>query len=144
MRVKTARSILSSTWLVLGLPLIVIVGLQGLNQVYGDPQDWDKGLMWVMPLLFPVLGTIVGSWSVGRNEVDDLHISSHSAFWLTLLLSLAYFAIFYYAIIVGAVKYKHENWTFIMRYTAWFLGSFQFLISIALTKFFIENIRPDR
>jgi hypothetical protein len=144
MKVKTARSVLSTTWVVCSLPLIAIVALQGLNQVYGDPQDWDKGLMWIMPLLFPVLGTVVGSMSVGPNEVDGFEISSNSAFWLTMLLSLVYFAILYYAIIVGSLKYKHENWTFIMRYTGWFLGTFQALISIALTKFFIENIRPNR
>ena len=82
-------------WVVGSLPLIVIVTLQSLNQVYGGPDNWDKGWLWIMPLLFPILGTIIGSWSAGRNESDDLEIASSSVFWLTMLLSCVYFVIFY-------------------------------------------------
>ena len=95
-----------------------------------------------MPLLFPILGTIIGSWSAGRNESDDLEIASSSVFWLTMLLSCVYFVIFYGGLITGSLVYRHENWDFIIRSTGWFLSVFQALISIAITKFFIENIRP--
>jgi uncharacterized membrane protein len=142
MKVKTARTILSITWVVGSVPLILFVALQGLNQVYGDSESWDKGWLWIMPLLFPILGTIIGSWSVGHNEVDSLQISSNSAFWLTMLLSLVYFAILYAGMVIGAIVFEHSNWNFVMRSTGWFLGTFQALISIALTKFFIENIHP--
>jgi hypothetical protein len=141
-KVKTARSSLSILWVVGSLPLIVIVTLQSLNQVYGDAQNWDKGWLWIMPLLFPVLGTIIGSWSAGPNESDELKVSSGSAFWLTVLLSSVYFVILYGGLIIGSLVYKHTNWDFIMRSTGWFLSVFQALISIAITKFFIENIRP--
>jgi hypothetical protein len=141
-KVKTARSSLSILWVVGSLPLIVIVTLQSLNQVYGDAQNWDKGWLWIMPLLFPVLGTIIGSWSAGPNESDELNVSSGSAFWLTVLLSSVYFVILYGGLIIGSLVYKHTNWDFIMRSTGWFLSVFQALISIAITKFFIENIRP--
>jgi hypothetical protein len=130
-------------WVGLSLPLIIIVTLQSLNQVYGDAQNWDKGWLWIMPLLFPVLGTIIGSWSVGRNDSDNQLIASGSAFWLTMLLSIVYFVILYGGIITGSLVYKHSNWDFVMRSTGWFLAIFQMLISIALTKFFIENIRPS-
>jgi uncharacterized membrane protein len=142
MKVKTARSTLSITWVIGSVPLIVVVALQSLNQVYGDQQSWDKGWLWIMPLLFPVLGTIIGSWSVGHNKVDNLEIASIAAFWLTMLLSLVYFIVLYGGLIIGAVVYNHSNWDFIMRSTGWFLGTFQLLITIALTKFFIENIHP--
>ncbi len=142
MKVKTARSSLSILWVVGSLPLIVIVTLQSLNQVYGGPDNWDKGWLWIMPLLFPILGTIIGSWSAGRNESDDLEIASSSVFWLTMLLSCVYFVIFYGGLITGSLVYRHENWDFIIRSTGWFLSVFQALISIAITKFFIENIRP--
>ena len=94
-------------------------------------------------LLFPMLGTIIGSWSVGRNEIDNTEISSGAAFWLTALLSLAYFVILYGGIITGSLVYEHSNWDLIMRSTGWFLGTFQALIMIALTKFFIENIHTE-
>ncbi len=142
MKIKTARSLLSIIWVICSLPLIIIVTLQSLNQVYGGAEDWDKGWLWIMPLLFPVLGTIIGSWSVGRNDSDDLQIASNSVFWLTMLLSFVYFVIFYGGVIIGSLVYRHSNWDFIMRSTGWFLAMFQTLISIAITKFFIENIRP--
>ena len=142
MKIKTARSSLSILWVVGSLPLIVIVALQSLNQVYGGAETWDKGWLWIIPLLFPVLGTIIGSWTVGRNENDDMPISSGSAFWLTMLLSGVYFVIFYGGLIIGSLVYQHTNWDFIIRSTEWFLSVFQALISIAITKFFIENIRP--
>jgi hypothetical protein len=44
---------------------------------------------------------------------------------------------------MGSLVYKHAEWDFIIRSTSWFLAIFQGLISIAITKFFIENIRPD-
>jgi cellobiose-specific phosphotransferase system component IIC len=141
-KVKAARSLLSVVWVVGSVPLIVIVALQSFNQVYGDMENWDKGWLWIMPLLFPVLGTIIGSWSVGHNESDNLEISSGATLWLTVLLSAVYFVIFYSALITGSLVYKHNNWDFIMRSTGWFLGMFQALITIALTKFFIENIHP--
>jgi hypothetical protein len=80
MKVKAARSLLSVVWVVCSVPLIVVITLQSLNKVYGNADNWDKGWLWMMPLLFPVLGTIIGSWSVGRNESDNLEISSSAAF----------------------------------------------------------------
>ncbi len=79
MRVKEARSRLSVLWVAGSLPLIVIVALQSFNQVYGGADSWDKGWLWIMPLLFPMLGTIIGSWSVGRNEIDNrrFHPAQH-------------------------------------------------------------------
>jgi hypothetical protein len=140
--IRAARSALSAMWVILSLPLFVVVSLQSMNQVYGDAQSWDKGWLWIMPLLFPVLGTIIGSWSVGRNDNDDQVMASGSPFYLTMLLSGVYFMILYGGIITGSIVYKHGNWDFIMRSTGWFLSMFQMLISVALTKFFIENIRP--
>jgi hypothetical protein len=147
MKVKMARTILSVTWVAGSAPLIVVVALQGLGQVYGEPgqrlEHWDDGWLWMMPLLFPILGTIVGSWTVGQNKVDDFKVSSSSVFWLTILLSIVYLGILYAGIVIGVIVYEHNQWPFIMRSTGWFLVSFQWFITTALTKFFIENIRPD-
>ena len=142
-KVKGARSFLSVMWVAGSLPLIVIVALQSFNQVYGGADSWDKGWLWIMPLLFPMLGTVIGSWSVGRNKIDTQEISSGSVFYLTVLLSFTYFVILYGAIITGSLVYEHSNWDLIMRSTGWFLGMFQALIMIALTKFFIENIHIE-
>ena len=79
---------------------------------------------------------------MGRNETDDVEIPSSSMFWLTMLLSSVYFVIFYGGLITGSLVYKHTQWDLIMRSTGWFLSVFQALISVAITKFFIENIRP--
>lgn len=95
-----------------------------------------------MPLLFPILGIIFASWSAGHSQYDDLEMSSDYVFLLTMLLSFVYFAILYAGLIVGSLVYRHSNWDFIMRSTEWFLAVFQALISIAITKFFIENIHP--
>jgi hypothetical protein len=140
-KVRTARSVLSITWVIGSVPLILIVALQGFNQVYG-PDNWDKGWLWIMPLLFPVLGIILASWSVGHSQYDDLDMSANYVFWLTMILSFVYFMILYAGIIVEVVVYRHSNWDFIMRSTEWFLAVFQALISVAITKFFIENIHP--
>lgn len=93
MKIKTARSMLSITWVIGSVPLFIVIPLQSFNQVYGDEQNWDKGWLWIMPLLFPILGTIIGSWSVGENEVDDFEVASTSVFWMTMILSVVYFAI---------------------------------------------------
>ncbi|MDQ6701912.1 MAG: hypothetical protein M3Z96_01795 [Pseudomonadota bacterium] len=143
MKIKTARSMLSMTWIIGSVPLIIVVALQAFNQVYGR-ENWDKGWLWIMPLLFPILGTIIGSWSVGENEVDDFEVASTSVFWMTMLFSVVYFAILYGGMIIGAVTYKHSEWDYIMRASSWFLETLQVLIAIALAKFFIENIRPPR
>ena len=142
MKIKTARSSLSIIWVVGSVPIILIVNLQTLNQTYGDAQNWDKGWMWIMPLIFPTLGSIIGSWSVGDNKVDNLEVASKSAFVLTVILSVLYLSTMYSGLIVGSVSYRHSNWDYVIRATNWFLTAFQGLLSIALTKFFIENIRP--
>jgi hypothetical protein len=145
MKIKTARSMLSFTWVIGGSVLFVIVVIQTFLEVYGDPlRNWDKGLLWIMPLLFPVLGTIIGSWSVGENEVDAFPVASTLVFWMTMFLSVVYLAILFGGIVIGAVVYKHTHWDYIMRSAGWGLAGFQPLISIALAKFFIENIRPPR
>jgi cellobiose-specific phosphotransferase system component IIC len=145
MKIKTARSVLSITWIVGGSISLLIVVLQTFLEVYGDAsQNWDKGLQWIMPLLFPVLGTIIGSWSVGENEVDEFPVSSTPVFWLTMFLSIVYLAILLSGIVIGAVVYHHTHWDNIMRSTGWILSVFQAFISVALAKFFIENIRPPR
>jgi hypothetical protein len=140
-KVRTARSLLSITWVVGSVPLILIVTLQGFNQVYG-PDNWDKGWLWIMPLLFPVLGIIIASWTAGHSQYDDLDMSSDYVFWLTMILSFVYLTILYAGVIVEVVVYRHSNWDFIMHSTEWFLAVFQGLISVAITKFFIENIHP--
>jgi hypothetical protein len=128
-------------WVVGSVPLMVIVAFQSFNQVYGL-ENWDKGWLWIMPLLFPILGIIFASWSVGHSQYDDLEMSSNYVFWLTMMLSFVYFVIFYGALIIESVVYRNSNWDFIMRSTEWFLTVFQALISVAITKFFIENIHP--
>jgi len=136
---------LSLTWVIGSCVLFVIVAMQTFMEVYGDPsQNWDKGFLWIMPLLFPLLGTIIGSWSVGENEVDAFPVASMAVFWMTMFISIVYLAILFGGIVIGSIIYNHSRWDYIMRSTGWFLGVFQAPVSIALAKFFIENVRPPR
>jgi hypothetical protein len=154
MKIRAARATLSVTWVIGSVPLLIIVALQTFNGVYG--KEWDKGWLWIMGLLFPVLGSIIGSWSVGKNEEDNFEVASSSIFWMTMIMSLVYFAILWGGIISAFIIDKNvidyqnklaeyqEHIDFVMRATSWPLGAFQALISIALAKFFIENIHPPR
>jgi hypothetical protein len=81
-----------------------------------------------------------GQW--GPNDGDDLEIPSAAIFWLTsYYISFICNTLFsgYYAL----VRVKHSGWDFVMRSAGWFLTMFQTQISIAITKFFLENIRPS-
>jgi hypothetical protein len=148
MKIKTARIILSLTWLIGGLPLLAIVPFQSISDAYGETStSWDKGYLWLMPLLFPPLSMIVGSWLVGKNNIDEEPISSVWLLVLTLLLSATFLFIIWGAIFVGAFKYNHQNWDQIFRSTTLYLSvGLQPIVTVALTKFFIENIssRHDR
>jgi hypothetical protein len=108
-KVRTARSVLSIMWVIGSVPLILTVSLQGFNGVYGL-DNWDKGFLWIMPLLFPILGIIIASWTAGHSQYDDLDMSSNYVFWLTMILSLVYFMILYAGIIVEVEVYRHSNW----------------------------------
>lgn len=145
MKIKKARAALSWAWVAGALPLLIIVTLQTFNHEYGTGKDWDKGALWIFPLVLPVLGTIVGAVSVGHNESDELDLSSTNTFWLTIILIVAYFVILYSSMIVGLRRAtdKGNEWDFIISASSWILGVFQWVISIALTKFFIEHIRPS-
>jgi hypothetical protein len=141
MRVKTARAILSATWVGGSVPLLILVAIQTLDGVYG--KDSDKGALWIIPLLLPVLGMICGALSVGHVQSDDSPLSSVSFFWITMTLIVAYFIILYSSMIIGWGDFpdEHVPWDSIISKSTWILSSLQWVISITLTKFFIENIR---
>jgi hypothetical protein len=143
MTVRTARTALSAAWFVGSVPLFLLVALQTVRHVYGTGENWDKGALWIMPLLLPVLGTIVGALYVGHNESDDLRLSSTNSFWLTFVLIVVYFVILYGSMITGinAASPERNDWTSIISSSTWILGNLQWMISFALTKFFIEHIR---
>ena len=90
MKVGTARAILSATWILASIPLILILTLQTLLGVFET--DWDKPWGWLVQLLFPILGIIVGVWTVSESEVDTVRIASTVVFWGTMLFSLCYLA----------------------------------------------------
>ncbi len=117
MKIKTARSTLSITWIIGSVPVILIVALQTFNQVYGGLESWDKGWLWIMPLLFSVLGTIIGSWTVGHNEVEE----SSSVIQLGILADDD-FVDCLFCNFMGRTDHrrcydKHSNWDYIMRST---------------------------
>jgi len=138
MRVRTARTLLSATWVIASIPLILIVTLQSLLEVFGT--DWDKPWAWLVQLLFPILGIVVGVWSVSDSESETVQIASTVVFWGTMLLSLCYIAMIYLTIGVGAFYYQHKNWDFIMKSTSLFFGPFQAIVTTAMAKFFLETV----
>jgi hypothetical protein len=141
MKIKTARNLLSATWFAGSLPPIALMPLLSLFDAFGDPATaWDKGYLWLMPLVVPPLSMIVGSWLVGKNKIDEAPISSVWLLIAMLLLSATFLLIVWGAIIVGALKYNHQNWDNIFRSTSWYLTGLQPILMVPLAKFFIENI----
>jgi hypothetical protein len=151
MTVKTARNALSLAWGAGSFPLLILVSIQTMTHRYGAGLEWDKGMLWIFPLVLPVLGMIGGAISVGENASDNLPLSSVNSFWFTLVLIIVYFIILYSSMLIGFhivgdmtdAKEASDEWTFIISSSSWILGTLQWVITIALTKFFIENIRPQ-
>jgi len=147
MTINRARNVLAIAWGAGSLPLLILVSIQTYNDMYGVGEDSDKGLLWIFPLVLPVFGMIVGAMSVSQTQVDNLTLSSVNFFWLTLLLIVVYFVILYSAMLIGlhnlSPSSTSRDWTNIISKSSWILGTLQWVITIALTKFFIENIRPE-
>jgi hypothetical protein len=138
MSVSKARAILSIVWFSLSIPLVLIVTLQTFMKVYGP--DWDKPWTWLLALIFPILGIIVGVWSVSEHETDQLKVSSGHVFWATLAASVVYLSMIYAALFIGSFYYEHREWDFIFKSSSWFFIPFQALVTTALAKFFLENV----
>jgi hypothetical protein len=145
LRIRTARILLSITWVFGIVPLFLGVALEAFLQVFGKGIGSDKGLVWFVNLVFPILGTIVGSWTVGKNMEGDHEVASPAVFWMSMTLLIVYLAILWMAFLVATFVYGNssEEWDYIIQSSGWFLGLLQGTIGAVLAKFFIENIQPS-
>ena len=140
MKLGTARHLLAIVWVGGSVPVLMFVGIQSFYQSYGSGEQADKGWLWVMPILFPQLSTVLASsYLLRKSKNAESTTFSHSSFWTTFALSLSYLFILYTAIYVGVVVYRNNNWDFVLRIGSWILCTLQFVFFFAYSAFFNEN-----
>jgi hypothetical protein len=136
MKVARARSLLSGCWLMGIGPLLLLMVARSVTGYYTGEiiELWS----WLVQLLFPVLGILTASWSVGGAHADDVDVKSPSVFLFTLGCSFFYLIAIY--MVVFLEPYSKENWVTVFRNSGIYLGFLQGVVATALGKFFIENI----
>jgi hypothetical protein len=136
MKVARARGALSGCWLLGIAPLLLLMVARSVTGFYKGEiiELWS----WLVQLLFPVLGIITASWSVGGTHADDVDVKSPSVFWFTLGCSVFYLIAIY--MVVFLEPGSEENWVTVFRNSGIYLGFIQGIVVTALGKFFIENI----
>jgi hypothetical protein len=143
-RVGRARAILSTVWVILGLPLIGVVFLQTLKGKYGQ-SDWDTGFNWLIPLLFPMLSLIIATWTVAETTKDRIIMANKHIFYLSLTVSIFYLGMLYAVIgfMPPTVSEFEEYVANILRRSSWYLGTVQAIVVVVVGKFFLEHIPEE-
>jgi magnesium-transporting ATPase (P-type) len=148
MTIQKARIVLSATWIGGTVPLLLLVALETFLQAFGKGIGWDKITVWYLNLVLPILGTIVGSWQVEKEDGGNEKVSSSAVFWMTFTLMVLYLAILWMAFVVATFKYENnsDDWDYIIQSSGWLLAVLQVTISAVLAKFFIESFQsgPNR
>jgi hypothetical protein len=142
MTVGGARAILSTTWVVLSIPLIGIVFLQTINKKY---EEWDTGFGWLVPLIFPVLSFIIATWTVAQSRKDKMVMKNFYIFGASMLMSVAYLAALYAVLMMmpSEIGAFHTYVKEVLRPSSWYLGTFQATVVVAVGKFFLEEIYEE-
>ena len=146
MRVGQARAVLSTTWVVLALPLIAMVFLQ---TVHGTYEPWDVGFSWLSPLVIPILSLMIATWSVAETRRDRVTLKNKHVFFLSLLASVFYLALLYVVLLsmpldnVGQPSPLEKYVETVMRPSSWYLGAIQALVVVIVGKFYLEDIPEE-
>jgi hypothetical protein len=142
--VGRARAVLSTVWIVLGLPLIGVVFLQTIKGKYGQ-NDWDTGFSWLIPLLFPTLSLIIATWTVAETPKDRIIMTNKHVFYLSLTVSIFYLGMLYSVIgFMPPTLSEFETYVAnIMRRSSWYLGTVQAIVVVLVGKFFLEHIPEE-
>jgi hypothetical protein len=136
MTIGRARAILSLLWIVLTCPIILIISIQTVLGVYGE--DWDLPWSWLLSLIFPTLSLVVAVWTVSTATVTEKPVRSMHVFWGAVIISVFYLTNLYIAVILG--HYSPLTIERVLKASAWYLVPLQGLVTVALGKFFVENI----
>jgi hypothetical protein len=146
MTLGRAKAIISYIWLILGsIIYALVVYLTLIGKFRFSASDWDAGLSWVTPLVLPVLGFIIPTWTIVGTNKDHVILKNIHVFIAAVLMSVLYLLALFGVLWllpqeIGAIeKYVNE----VMRTSSWFLGTFQALIVVVLGKFFLEEIREE-
>ncbi|HUC60530.1 MAG TPA: hypothetical protein VMF53_01095 [Alphaproteobacteria bacterium] len=131
-----AREILAWTWS-LSLLLVLIVLVQTAMGYYKT--DWQIPWGWLSPLLFPILSMVFGAITARTSLAHETEVRSKQLFVITLILSALYIVALYIVVIFGAISPNGIEW--LMAASTWFLIPFQVIVSISLSKFFVEELR---
>jgi hypothetical protein len=146
MTVGRAKSIISYIWLVLGIILFAnVTYLTIIGRFRFSQHDWDAGLAWVIPLVFPVLGFIVPTWTLAETRKDRVVLKDTVVFFAAVFLSLVYLLSMFVILwrLPLEIREIEEYVNDVMRTSSWFLGTLQALIVAVVGKFFLEEIHED-
>jgi len=144
MTVGHAKAAISYIWLVLGAIVFgLVVYLTMIGKFRFSPSDWDAGLSWITPLVLPVLGFIIPTWTVHTTKRDRVVLTNTHVFFAAIPLSILYFAGLFGVLwrlpqeISEIEAYVND----VMRTSSWFLGTIQALTIVVVGKFFLEEIQ---
>jgi predicted PurR-regulated permease PerM len=139
--VGKAKAILSLVWVLLSIPLIGIEFIQTLNDNY---DQWDVGLGWLIPLVLPVLSFIVATWTVTETDSDRVLLKKFHVFVTSLLASVVYLGLLYVVVLLMPrdLELLRDYIEHKMKPSSVWLGVLQGIVVIMVGKFFLEHI-PD-
>ena len=148
MTLGRAKAVISYVWVVIAVTILGIVFIQTLKGKYDfKPGDWDAGLAWAMPLVLPILGFIIPTWTLAGSARDQVIVKNVHVFVFALILSLLYFIALFVVLwqIPVEISDIEAYATRTLRTTSWVFGVFQVAVVAALGKFFLEEIyEPGR
>lgn len=136
MTIKKARSILSFLWVGLSAPLVLFAVVLSATKFSND--QWDVPWSWLIPLVIPTLSLIIAVWSVGGTPHDEINVKSMGVFWCTLALTLLYFVAIYLVVLLYPLS--SSDLATHLRTSGWYLGLLQGLTTVAVGKFYVENV----
>jgi hypothetical protein len=146
MTVGRAKAVISYIWLFFGSIIFsIVVYLTLIGKFRFAPGNWDAGLAWATPLILPVLGFIVPTWTIGTTKKDSIVLKHAHVFFAAVFLSVLYFLGLFYILwllpreIDDIEAYVND----VMRTSSWFLGTVQALLIVVVGKFFLEEITEE-
>lgn len=144
MTVGHAKAVISYLWLIFGSIIFgLVVYLTLIGKFRFSASDWDAGLSWVTPLILPVLGFIIPTWTIRATKRDRVVLKNTHVFFAAVLLSTLYFLGLFGVLwrlpqeISEIEAYVND----VMRTSSWFLGTIQALTIVVVGKFFLEEIQ---
>lgn len=146
MTLGQAKAALSYIWLIFGSLIFgLVVYLTLIGKFRFAPGDWDAGLSWVTPLVLPVLGVIVPTWTIRSTKKDRVVLKHVHVFFAAMFLSLLYFfgllAVLW--LLPRDIEAIQAYVNDVMRTSSWFLGTIQALVIVVVGKFFLEEVKED-